>query len=171
MNLKTYSTQELLALFSRVLAELRQRGTIRSTNNPVADYAEYLVAQAFSLTLAQKSTTGYDAVDAFGHRYEIKGRRLTKDNRSRQLSAIRMLDRQHFSYLAGVLFHEDFSVHRACLIPYETVKQIAVYRSHVNGWILHLRDNVWEIHDVKDITEPILKVASGRLPEKDANTH
>ena len=158
VSLKSYSTQELLALFSKVLSELRRRGTIRSTNNPVADYAEYLVARALSLTLAQKSTTGYDAVDASGRRYEIKGRRLTKDNKSRQLSAIRGLDHQHFSYLAGVLFNEDFSVHRACLIPYEIVEQIAVYRSHVNAWILHLREDVWEIDGVENITQPILEV-------------
>jgi len=157
LNLTTYSSQELLDLFSQVLVELRRRGTIRSTNNPVADYAEYLVAEALSLTLAPKSTTGYDAVDAQGRRYEIKGRRPTDGNKSRQLSAIRGLEQQHFSYLAGVLIRENFSVHRACLIPVGIVKQIAVYRSHVNAWIIHLRDSVWEIDGVEDITQPVLE--------------
>jgi hypothetical protein len=158
MELEFLRTHELLALFSEVLDELRRRETIRSTNNPVADYAESLVSRALSLALAPKSSTGYDAVDALGRRYEIKGRRPTKQNPSRQLSAIRGLKAKHFSFLAGVLFAEDFSVHRACLIPYETVKQLAVYREHVNAWILHLRDSVWSAPGVQDITEPILKV-------------
>jgi len=158
MELELLKTHELLVLFSSVLDELRRRGTIRSTNNPVADYAESLVARALSLKLAPKSSTGYDAIDALGRRYEIKGRRPTKQNRSTQLSAIRGLDLEHFSFLAGVLFAEDFSVHRACLIPYKIVKEIAVYRPHVNAWILHLRDSIWSIPDVQDITDLLLEV-------------
>ncbi|HZH32379.1 MAG TPA: hypothetical protein VEY11_16560 [Pyrinomonadaceae bacterium] len=158
MELKSLKTHQLLVLFSGVLDELRRRETIRSTNNPVADYAESLVSRALSLTLAPKSSTGYDAIDALGQRYEIKGRRPTRQNSSRQLSAIRGLEAKHFSFLAGVLFNGDFSVHRACLIPYEAVKQLAIYRPHVNAWILHLRDSVWSVPGVQDITDPILQV-------------
>jgi hypothetical protein len=158
MELESFKTHELLALFSGVLDELRRRETIRSTNNPVADYAESLVARALSLKLAPKSSTGYDAVDALGQRYEIKGRRPTRQNRSTQLSAIRGLDLEHFSFLAGVLFAEDFSVYRGCLIPYKTVKELAVYRPHVNAWILHLRDSVWSVPDVQDITDSLKAV-------------
>ena len=155
MDLHTFKTQELLALFVAVLDELRRRKTIRSTNNPVADYAEHLVARALTLELAAKSTRGYDAVDAEDRRYEIKGRRLTRQNKSTQLSAIRGLDQEYFTFLAGVLFNEDFSVRRACLIPHETVKKIATYRSGVNAWIVHLRDGVWKIDGVQDITDPL----------------
>jgi hypothetical protein len=158
MELESLRTHELLALFAGVLDQLRSRGVIRSANNPVADYAESLVSRALSLALAPKSSTGYDAVDALGQRYEIKGRRPTKQNPSRQLSAIRGLEAKHFSFLAGVLFHEDFSVNRACLIPYETVERLAVYRTHVSAWILHLRDGVWSVPGVRDITEPIRRV-------------
>lgn len=160
MELELLKTHELLALFSGVLDELRRREIIRSTNNPVADYAESLVSRALSLKLAPKSSTGYDAVDDLGQRYEIKGRRPTKQNRSTQLSAIRGLDLEHFSFLAGVLFAEDFSVHRGCFIPYKTVKELAVFRPHVNAWILHLRDSVWGVPDVQDITDSLLAVQS-----------
>lgn len=158
MDLRDLGTHELLRLFSNVLDELRRRGTIRSTNNPVADYAEHIVAEGLSLMLVQKSTAGYDAVDAQGQRYEVKARRLTPQNKSTQLSAIRSLDEQHFSYLAGVLFNADFSVRRACLVPYEVVRQEAVYRSHVNAWILHLRDRIWDIPGVQDITLALVQV-------------
>jgi hypothetical protein len=158
MELESLKTHELLALFSGVLDELGRRETIRSTNNPVADYAESLVARALSLKLAPKSSIGYDAVDALGRRYEIKGRRPTKQNPSTQLSAIRGLDLEHFSFLAGVLFAEDFSVHRGCLIPYKTIKELAVFRPHVNAWILHLRESVWSVPEVQDITDSLKAV-------------
>jgi hypothetical protein len=154
-DLAHVATPDLFALYGTVLGELRRRGIVRSTNGPVADYAEYLVIKALSLQLAPKSTKGYDATDDRGQRYEIKGRRLTAHNRSRQLSFIRGLDRRHFAYLAGVLFNEDFSVRRACLLPVELVEQEATYREHVNGWILHLRDSLWERQGVRDITAAV----------------
>lgn len=143
----------LLRLFSAVMKELRLRGVVRSSNNPTADYAEYLVCKALKLDLAVKSTRGYDAVDSTEQRYEIKGRRLTPQNQSRQLSVIRGLDQEHFHYLAGVLFNEDFSIQRACLVPWARVGQEARYRKHVNGWILLLRDALWDQPGVQDITE------------------
>jgi hypothetical protein len=60
--------------------------------------------------------------------------------------------------LAGVLFAEDFSVLRGCLIPYKTVKELAVFRLHVNAWILHLRDSVWSVPEVQDITDRLKAV-------------
>lgn len=151
-SLQNLSTSELFAAYVAVLKELRQRKIVRSTNNPAADYAEFLVSKALSLTLLTKSTTGFDAIGKNGKRYEIKGRRNTEHNKSRQLSVFRRMDRRHFDYLAGVLFEEDFGVQRACLVPFRVVKHLATYKKHVNGWILHLRDSVWDHPDVEDIT-------------------
>ncbi len=160
----------LLALYVDVLAQLRQRAIIRSTNNPVADYAEYLVAQALGVQLAAKSTTGYDAIGSDGERYEVKARRLTASNLSRQLSAIRGLPERHFDYLAGVLFAEDFTVARACLVPISVVEQEATYRSHVNAWILHLRDSLWARGDVRDITAAVRAAAADEARRVSAET-
>lgn len=157
-NLKEIAPPDLLSLYCTLLDELRKRGIVRSTNNPVADYAERLISSALNLQLEMKSTTGFDATDNEGNRYEIKARRLTLHNKSRQLSAIRGLDKNHFNYLAGVLFAEDFSVQRACLIPISVVQRLSVYRQHVNAWILHLRDPVWEVDGVKDITDKVRTV-------------
>src|SRR5712671_1175595 len=71
------STSNLLQLSAGVIDELRRRGVIRTTNNPVADYAELLAARAFGLVLAGRSEAGYDATDAAGNRYQVKARRLT----------------------------------------------------------------------------------------------
>lgn len=157
-KIQTLSTRELLASYVAVLAELRNRGVVRSTNNPVADVSELLFEKALKLRLAPKSTKGYDAVDEQGRKYEIKGRRLTAHNGSRQLSALRDLNQQPFTFLAGVLFLEDFSVSRACLVPYKQVIKHSTYRKHTNSWIFHLRDSVWGLPGVIDVTPRLRKV-------------
>lgn len=155
IQLESLATIDLLRLFARVLDQLRERGVIRSSNNPVADYAEGLVASALGLKLVPNSTTGYDAEDPQGNRYEIKGRRWTKHNRSTQLSVIRGLDLNHFSFLVGVLFNDDFSVERSCVIPRDVVLKVAVHRKHVNGWIIQLRPELMRASGVRDITDDV----------------
>jgi hypothetical protein len=152
IDLKQTSTRDLFNLYVATLSELRDRGVTRSTNNPVADYAELLFKDALCLDRTPKSTKGHDATDKAGRKYEVKGRRMTAHNTSRQLSALRSLDKKHFDFLGGVLFRADFSVLRACLVPHEQVLANATYRSHTNSWIFHLRDSVWELSGVIDVT-------------------
>jgi len=147
--------RELLALYAQVLDTLRARGTIRSSNNPAADYAEGLCAKALRLQLAGKSTTGYDGTDPSGHKIEVKARRITKANGSRQLSAIRGIGHHHFDFLAGVLFNADFSVWKGCLIPYAVVKEHGKHNEHSNSHRFLLRDSVWSLPGVRDITETL----------------
>lgn len=152
------SIRELLASYASVMEQLRERGVVRSSNNPVADYCESLVVRALGLKRSVASTKGCDAVDTMTEeRYEIKGRRITKHNPSTQLSVIRDIESCHFDYLAGVLFDEDFTVARACRIPRETVEKLAVPREHVNGRILLLRPSVWDQPGVRDITAELMK--------------
>ena len=84
--------EALLALYATILDELRDRGIVRSTNNPVGDYAEYLVATALGLRLADNATSGFDAIGPDDLLYQVKARRLTPRNPSRQLGFIRGLD-------------------------------------------------------------------------------
>ncbi len=152
-NLGKKSVGELLREFAAIMRELQNRGVTRTANNPVADIAESLVAEALGLTLATGSTAGHDAVDSEGMRYQIKARRLTGKNTSRQMSTLRRLNDASFEYLVGVLFNEDFSVHRACLAPHSCILIRSAYRKHVNGHHFHLRDEVWDDPLVRDITE------------------
>jgi hypothetical protein len=144
--------RELLVLYGRILDTLRTRGTTRSANNPVADYAEGLCAKALNLKLASKSATGYDGTDPDGHKIEVKARRLTKENGSRQLSAIRGIGDRHFDYLAGVLFNADFSVMKGALIPWAVVKEHGAENKHTNSHKFLLRDSVWSLPGIQDIT-------------------
>jgi hypothetical protein len=138
---------------------LKARGVTRSTNNPIADYAELLFEKALRLERAPRSTAGYDATDRKGLKYEIKGRRITAHNVSRQLSSIRGLDQRHFDFLGGVLFAEDFSVSRACLIPQSQVVEHSTFVRHTNSWKFMLTDSVWGFPGVVDVTEKLQEAA------------
>jgi hypothetical protein len=155
--------EALLALYATILDELRDRGIVRSTNNPVGDYAEYLVATALGLRLVDNATSGFDAIGADDQLYQIKARRLTPRNPSRQLGFIRGLDApgDPFDLMAAVLFEADFGVMRAVLVPVEVVRARAVRVDSVNAWRMMLTDAVWHIEGVQDITARIRAAAEG----------
>jgi hypothetical protein len=153
--LEHLTTRQLLASYIAALSELKERGVTRSTNNPAADYAELLFTSALGLTLTAKSTKGHDATDTAGLKYEIKGRRITAHNGSCQLGALRGLDASPFDFLCGVLFNEDFSVMRACVIPHHVVVEQAKYLSHTNSWRFILRPSVWSHAEVVDVTSKL----------------
>src|ERR1700733_729526 len=147
--------RELLILYGQILDTLRARGTTRSANNPVADYAEGLCKKALSLTLNPKSTAGYDGMNPTGQKIEVKARRITNENGSRQLSAIRGIEKQHFDYLAGILFKADFSVMKGGLIPYAVVNQHGRKSEHTRSHRFLLMDSVWSLPGVRDITKEL----------------
>lgn len=145
--------RKLLQEYAGIMAELRERKVMRSANSPISDYAEWLASNALGLDLLHLSTTGYDALDRrTKDRYEIKARRTVPASKPTMLSAIRGLEEKHFDYLLVVLFDADFAVKRAALIPYCLVKEVAIYRRHVNGHIVMLRDALWERPEVEDVT-------------------
>jgi hypothetical protein len=111
------TVRELLSDYGAILDELRRREIVRSSNSPLSDYAELLFCKAFAWSRENNSAAGHDATDGAGIRYQIKGRRLTRHNASRQMSAIRNLDNTPFDHLAGVLVDEAFQVIRAAIIP------------------------------------------------------
>lgn len=166
-SLHAHSVADLLALYADVLTELRARNVIRSTNNPVADYSEWLVAKAFGFTLASKSVAGYDMEAPDGTRYQVKGRRPTAENPSRQLSFIRGFrgPTEPFDYMVGILFNPNFTVMRAAQIPVADVHELAVHTPHVNGWRFILRDSVWDRPGVIDVTEPLQRAATAPIDE------
>lgn len=146
---------ELLATHSAVLDELRHRHVIRSKNNPTGDYAEWLVSTKLGLTLEVNSAKGFDATDPNGLRYQIKGRRVTPENKSTQLGVIRNLDGKDFDFLVGVIFDANWQVRYAAKIPHQTIHLLATYRSHVNGHTMHLRPAVFDNPSVEDVSHEL----------------
>ena len=151
--------KELLALHAQITDELRSRGITRSSNNPTGDLAEYLFCKAFGWTQAGNSNANLDAEGADGTRYQIKGRRITRHNGSRQLSAIRDLNGGHFDFLAGVLFEEDYGILRGAIIPREVVTSRATFVERTNSHRFLLLDDVWNAPGVTDVTANLQAVA------------
>lgn len=158
-DLTTQTSGALLRTYALILDELRRRELIRSNNNPVADLAELIAAKTLGLQLGGKSSAGHDAIDARGQRYQVKGRRITPQNPSRQLGIIRALDSGPFDFVVGIIFRADFGVSRACLIPIDVVRKRATFITHVNGHRLMLRDDVWEEPTVIDLTDKAIVAA------------
>ena len=147
------SDKQLLGAYCSLMATLKERGVVRSANNPVADYTESLVSKALGLSLESQSQAGYDALDSTtGLRYQIKGRRLTAHNTSPQLSAIRNLKSKPFDVLAAVAYDANLSVLYAALIPVDVVAEMSRYSSHSNSHILIFKRNLLDDPRVKEIT-------------------
>ncbi|MFC4348869.1 hypothetical protein ACFO5Q_13530 [Kordiimonas lipolytica] len=159
IDLSQLPASNLLTLHAQITEELRRREILRSSNNPVGDLAEFLFVNAFGWSQAPNSQKAIDAFDAKDRTFQIKGRRPTRHNKSRQLSFIRELDKKHFDCLAGVIFREDYSVFRAALIPYDVVIAHSRYSSHANGWLFQLKDDIWDIPSVEDVTLRLLEVS------------
>lgn len=152
---------ELLRTYASLMEELRSRGIVRSSNNPVADFTEFLVARALGLTLEGKSAAGHDAIDTSGVRYQIKGRRPTEHNRSVQLGIMRNLSSRPFDVLAAVIYSPTFSVSYGGLIPIEVVSEFGHYSKHSNGQIFHFRRSVLNDPRVTDITSRLSVAQQG----------
>jgi len=170
-DLKDLTPPELLVMHAAVSDELRRRGVTRSSNNPVGDLAEHLFCRAFGWKQAPNSMRDADATDSAQVRYQIKGRRLTAHNNSRQLGALRDLPAQGFDILAAVLFQQEYRVLRAALIPHARVVALAKRVERTNSWRFLLRDAVWSAPDVRDVTEDLRKAESvwaERLTEEPA---
>lgn len=158
-ELKSLGPVELLKLHAKVSEELRERGVVRSSNNPTGDLAEYLFCKAFGWERTNNSHPYADAKGVDGKTlYQIKGRRWTQHNKSRQLGALRNLKDGGFQFLAAVIFTSDYSVHRAAIIPHALVLSDARYREHTNSWKFMLRDAVWSWPDVQDATDQLRAV-------------
>ncbi len=155
MNLKELGVKELLQLQASITNELKDRKIVRTQNNPLGDYTEWIVAKALNLQLASNSKSGYDGETKDGVRIQIKGRRITPSNNSRQLSAIRKYEERDFDELAAVIFDENFDIIDAVLIPHEVVGEYATYREHVNAHILLIKGPILSDPRIKCIKQAL----------------
>jgi hypothetical protein len=152
-NLSRFSVSALLEAHSTILAELKERRILRSKNNPTGDYTEWLVSSRLGLRLEANSVRGFDACNAGGVRYQIKGRRCTPANPSTQLGVIRNLEDKDFDVLAAVVFDENWAVTYAALIPHAVVAEVGQFRPHIRGHVMRLTRNIVARPDVEDISE------------------
>ena len=147
---RTMTEVELLQTHSEIIAELKRREVVKTKNNPVGDYTEWLVCNRLSLQMQRNSRAAFDATDPRGIRYQIKGRR--SGDKSVQFSSIRNLEQHGFDFVIAVIFHEDYSVRLAVKISHTAVPQLARYQVHTNGYNLILTSKAVEQDGIEDIT-------------------
>ena len=141
---------EILALWARLMAEMRLREIIRNNNNPLGDFAENLVSRSLGLQIAQnQAQQGFDATDAQGGRYQIKARGTLMNTAS--FSPIRDYEKHHFDQLILVMFNSEFQPTRAAMIPYRLVEQICNWNNANNGLIPRMTPQTLQIEGVVDI--------------------
>jgi hypothetical protein len=116
VDLSKLDDERLILLFGEVMAAMRERGIVRSANNPIADIAERLVADHFHGELAAPNEKGYDVL-ANGRRLQVKALRKTRHSRS-NLSAIRSHD---FDAIVAVVFESDMRLRELVEVPLEVV--------------------------------------------------
>jgi len=151
MDFSNICTKDLLKLQASVIEELKVRKVVCTKNNPIGDYTEWLVANTLGLELQNNSKLGYDGIDSSGLKVQIKGRKITPENKSRQLSAIRKYNDRDFDELAAIIYDENFNIIDAVLIPHEIVGEYASYREHVNAHILIFNGPILKDPRIKNI--------------------
>lgn len=150
-SLKDFSPKELLQITGKILDELSAREIVRTSNNPVSGYTEWLVSKRLGLTLCGNSEKGFNSTDKSGVKYEIKARRVTPANKSRQLSAIRDIQGEHFNFLIAVVYDKDFEVILALKIPRSVVVAKSTYVKSTNSYKLMAEDGLKDEPGVEDI--------------------
>lgn len=88
-DLQQMSEVELLQTHGAVIDELLRRRVVKTRNNPIGDYTEWLVCQRLELEMQTNSQAAFDAIDSNGVRCQIKGRRSAGN--TFQFSAIRLV--------------------------------------------------------------------------------
>ena len=154
-DLAAMSNLELLQTHGAVIAELRRRKVVKTKNNPIGDYTEWLVCDRLGLEIQGNNQAAFDAVDPQnGDRYQIKGRR-SRGN-SVQFSPIRRIENHEFDFVVAVVFHEDYTIRLAFRISYAAVIQLVRYQAYTNSHILILTERAVELDGVEDITHRLV---------------
>ncbi len=154
-QLQTTNEKELLQLHGSIINELINRHVVRTQNSPIGDYTEWLVARALNISLENNSKSGYDGIDKNGLKIQIKGRRITSKNKSRQLSAIRNIRERDFDVLVAIIYSEDYDILEAWEIPHTVIVDYATYRKHQNAHILTLNGPILSDSRIRNIKPQI----------------
>ncbi|EMU55648.1 MULTISPECIES: DUF6998 domain-containing protein [Clostridium] len=152
-DLKDLKTVELVELYASILKELNNRKVVRTFNSPVGDYAEWLFAKVYNLSLESNSNKGYDVIDNKNNiRYQIKSRWFNSVRESRQLNVIRNYEDDQFDYIIAIFFNEKFKVKEVYKIPHKVVGDYGRHSEHQNGYILTVNQRVIMDERVENIT-------------------
>ncbi|MGX5695557.1 DUF6998 domain-containing protein [Agromyces soli] len=131
------SAAELLRSYAEVLAELRERRIVRTSNAPLGDYAEYLAQRSYGGELAANSAKSYDLLDRSGRRIQVKARTVEPATRpSAVFSVFRSFDFEVAAFLAFSRTSYDLLWAKE-MRPAE-IEAAARWSKHVNGYLIRI---------------------------------
>ncbi|MFC9560377.1 DUF6998 domain-containing protein [Agromyces sp. NPDC056965] len=153
--LRGATTPELLGQYADILAELRARGVVRTSNAPLGDYAEYVALEVYGGELAANSAKSYDLKAGDGRLVQVKARTWAP---STSPSAVFSVFRS-FDFDVAALIVLDARTYRlkwAREMTPEAIEAAARWSPHVNGYLLRMTIAEREGTDITDMFVPVL---------------
>ena len=151
MNFDAMTDTELLLAHCRIIDHIGQRNLHSPGGNPIAGYAERLVAERLELELAPDENVGFDATDLItGETYQIKHTRAPQ--RAPQSGMINNLDGRPFDFLVFLVFNEDLSVREAWKLAYDFVCLNARYNNANDAHYIYITQNLRAQPELEDIS-------------------
>jgi hypothetical protein len=142
------SVRDLLGLWASTLRELRDRGVVRTFNNPIGDIAEELVAKHYGGERGSFSQKTWD-VKAGDELLQVKALRRTGVKTRRNLSPVRSDD--GYTAVIVVIFTEDLRGEQAVRIPRQVVNELFPRRPHINGRVITVTRKLLEHPEVETV--------------------
>ncbi len=136
-DLSEMSVPDLLGRYAAILAELRDRGVVRTRNAPLGDYAEHLAAKVYGGTLAANSVKSYDLRADDGRHIQVKARTVGPDTRAGAVfSAFRSFD---FDVAVLLTFDSTtYALRWAREVAAADLQTAGRYSAHVNGRLIRV---------------------------------
>lgn len=145
-QLKNKSVSELIAIYSAILKELKNREVIR-TNNLVGDLGEYLAIEFYNnqsslpnLQAAPAGTKNIDAISREGKRYSIKSTTSSLTGVVYDLNEPDSTEseNQKFEFMIVVQFSKSFELLRIIELDWELFLKYKRWHKTMRGWNINI---------------------------------
>lgn len=123
--------RELLQVEASVIAELRQRGLVRTNNKPLGDIAEQVVLAARDGVLEPKSMKSHDITDPGGRQIQVKAMGGRVAGKAGKFSPFRGFDFDSGVFL--VFESQTFELAFAREVSANDIEAMSHYSVHTNG--------------------------------------
>lgn len=123
--------RELLQVEANIVAELRQRGLVRTNNKPLGDIAEQVVLSARGGVLEPNSMKSHDITDPGGRRIQVKAMGGRVAGKAGKFSPFRSFE---FDIAVFLVFEfQTFELAFAREVSANDVEAVSRYSAHTNG--------------------------------------
>ncbi len=123
--------RELLQVEVSIVAELRQRGVVRTNNKPLGDIAEQVVLAARGGVLEANSMKSHDLTDPSDRRIQVKAMGGRAASKTGKFSPFRCFD---FDIAVFLVFEsQTFELALARGVSANDIETVSRYSAHTNG--------------------------------------